>query len=177
MEIVTMKRQTIVNLSVAVVFASTSIIGLASEATECTQPCAAAAETITILPARPLTLVEPDASNDARVGSGATCGATQPELVKQAEAMNDHIKPVKELVGYVRSPQGLAIKLLNDHVVRIPAWVGWAMDPIGNLKNRAVGEARDQAKSLIKSQTSQSNSCGESVPAVIVPSEDTYSAI
>jgi hypothetical protein len=51
------------------------------------------------------------------------------------------------------------------------------MDPIGNLKNRAVGEARDQAKSLIKSQTSQSNSCGESVPAVIVPSEDTYSAI
>jgi len=100
-----MKRQTIVNLSVAVLFASTSIIGLASEATECTQPCAAAAETITILPARPLALVEPDASNEARVGSGATCGATQPELVKQAEAMNDRIKPVKELVGYVRSPQ------------------------------------------------------------------------
>lgn len=71
-----------------------------------------------------------------------TCGTESPSLIKQAEQLNDRVKPIKEIIGYVRSPQGLAIKLVNDHVVKIPAWVGYAMDPVGSLKNRAMDEVR-----------------------------------
>ncbi len=67
-------------------------------------------------------------------------------LVKQAEYLNAKIKPIRELVGYVRSPQGLAIKLVNDHIVKIPAWVGYAMDPIGSIKHRALDEVKTQVK-------------------------------
>ena len=67
-------------------------------------------------------------------------------MVRQADALNDQIKPIKEIVGYVRSPQGLAIKLVNDHVVKIPKWVGYAVDPVGSIKQRAMREVKDHAR-------------------------------
>jgi hypothetical protein len=77
------------------------------------------------------------------------CNSQSSSLIKQAEQLNDRAKPIKEIVGYVRSPQGLAIKLVNDHVVKIPAWVGYAMDPVGSLKNRAMDEVRTRAKTMV----------------------------
>lgn len=71
------------------------------------------------------------------------------QLVRQAESINVRIKPIKEIAGYVRSPQGLAIKLVNDHVFKIPAWVGYAADPVGSLKNRAVGEVKSQLRETV----------------------------
>lgn len=65
------------------------------------------------------------------------------------EEINTQIKPVKEIVGYIRSPQGLAVKLVNDHVFKIPAWVGYAMDPVGSLKRRAIDEVRAKAKEMV----------------------------
>lgn len=70
-------------------------------------------------------------------------------LVKQVEELNDKIKPIKEIIGYVRSPQGLAIKLVNDHIVKIPPWVGYAMDPIGSVKRRVIDEVRTRAKQAL----------------------------
>lgn len=75
--------------------------------------------------------------------------ACEMSLVRQADELNDRIKPIRDLVGYVRSPQGLAIKLVNDHVVSIPGWVGYAIDPVGSLKRRAMEEVRDRARSAI----------------------------
>lgn len=77
------------------------------------------------------------------------CNSQSSSLIKQAEQLNDRVKPIKEIIGYVRSPQGLAIKLVNDHVVKIPAWVGYAMDPVGSLKNRAMDEVRTRAKTMV----------------------------
>lgn len=71
------------------------------------------------------------------------------EIAESAEKLNDQIKPAKEIIGYVRSPQGLAMKLVNDHVVKIPAWVGYAVDPVGSLKSKAMDEVRTRAKSAI----------------------------
>ncbi|MBL8524385.1 MAG: hypothetical protein JNN20_11910 [Betaproteobacteria bacterium] len=68
------------------------------------------------------------------------------KLVRDVEALNDQIKPIKEIVGYVRSPQGLAIKLVNDHVVKIPKWVGYAVDPVGSIKQRAIKEVKGHAR-------------------------------
>ena len=79
------------------------------------------------------------------------CGTgTGAGLVKSAEDLNDKVKPLRDVVGYVRSPQGLAIKLVNDHIVKIPAWVGYAMDPVGSLKNKALDEVRTRAKEVFK---------------------------
>ena len=89
----------------------------------------------------PATEVEPPKTD--------ACGTESPSLIKQAEQLNDRVKPIKEIIGYVRSPQGLAIKLVNDHIVKIPAWVGYAMDPVGSLKNRAMDEVRTRAKAAI----------------------------
>lgn len=88
------------------------------------------------------------------------------DLIKQAEQLNDRIKPIKDIVGYVRSPQGLAIKLVNDHVVKIPPWVGYAIDPIGSLKNRAMDEVRTRAKSAM-GLNHKSESCAAETAAPI----------
>lgn len=79
-----------------------------------------------------------------------TCeGGTR--VVQHVEKLNAQIEPDKDLVGYVRSPQGLAVKLVNDHLFKIPGWVGFALDPVGTLKQKAIDEARSRAKDLLKS--------------------------
>jgi hypothetical protein len=100
------------------------------------------------------------------------CGTESPSLLKQAEQLNDRVKPIKEIVGYVRSPQGLAIKLVNDHVVKIPAWVGYAIDPVGSLKNRAMDEVRTRAKAAIglnRAPTSCAAETAAPIDAALIP--------
>lgn len=82
-----------------------------------------------------------EAGADAR--HATTCDSS---LVQKAEELNDKVRPIREIVGYVRSPQGLVIKLVNDYVVTIPVWVGYAMDPLGSIKRKAFDEARTLAK-------------------------------
>ena len=88
-------------------------------------------------------------------------------LIQSAENLNDQVKPIREIVGYVRSPQGLAIKLVNDYVVKIPAWIGYALDPLGSLKHAAIDKVRTQAKdALADSQDCDAGKTNESFNAV-----------
>ena len=93
----------------------------------------------------------------AREAASEATGTTSCDtgFMKTAEDLNDKVKPIKDIVGYVRSPQGLAIKLVNDHIVKIPAWIGYAMDPLGSIKRQAFGKAR----SLAKDALSDGNAC------------------
>ena len=84
-------------------------------------------------------------------------------FMKAADDLNDKVKPVRDIIGYVRSPQGLAIKLVNDHIVRIPAWIGYALDPLGSIKRQAMGEMR----SRIRDAMSDENACA------IAPADDS----
>jgi hypothetical protein len=100
------------------------------------------------------------------------CNSQSSSLIKQAEQLNDRAKPIKEIVGYVRSPQGLAIKLVNDHVVKIPAWVGYAMDPVGSLKNRAMDEVRTRAKTMVGLDRATANCAAQTaapIDAALIP--------
>ena len=100
------------------------------------------------------------------------CNSQSASLIKQAEQLNDRVKPIKEIIGYVRSPQGLAIKLVNDHVVKIPAWVGYAMDPVGSLKNRAMDEVRTRAKTMVGLNRATTGCVAEPaapIDAVLIP--------
>ena len=71
-------------------------------------------------------------------------------ILKQADDLNVRIKPIKELIGYVRSPQSFAIKLIDKHVVKIPAWVSFAIDPVGSLKNKALDEVKSPIRDAMK---------------------------
>jgi hypothetical protein len=104
----------------------------------------------------------------AQSAEAAPCSttATNDGVVAQIESLNDRVKPIKEIVGYVRSPQGLAMKLVNDHVVKIPAWVGYAIDPVGSLKNRAMDEVRTRAKDAV-GLGKKPHACPAADPALI----------
>jgi hypothetical protein len=88
-------------------------------------------------------------STDKNAVSG-TCGTG---LLKRADALNEQAKPLREVVGYVRSPQGLVVKLVNDHVVKIPSWVGYAIDPLGSLKSKAIDEAKSHVRDAFNKGT------------------------
>ncbi len=108
-------------------------------------------------------------SADKNAGAG-TCGTG---LLKRADALNEQAKPLREVVGYVRSPQGLAVKLVNDHVVKIPAWVGYAIDPIGALKNKAI----DEAKSSVRDAFEKDSPCDAKAGDVLSFDHDHTQAI
>lgn len=91
----------------------------------------------------------PAAVEPAQDVPAAAATACSESLVTKVEALNDQVKPIREIVGYVRTPQGLAMKLVNDHIVKIPAWVGFALDPVGSIKHRAIDEVRSRAKTAM----------------------------
>ena len=109
------------------------------------------------------------AHREASVGASPATSCDS-ALLKAADDINDKVKPIREIIGYVRSPQGLVIKLVNDHVVKIPAWIGYAIDPLGSLKHKVVNEVRAQARGAINGGSScASDAAGdfsESVEAV-----------
>ncbi len=80
-------------------------------------------------------------------------------LVAQAEDLNNKMKPVKDIIGYVHSPQSLALKVVNDHIVKIPSWVGFALDPVGTVKNKAIDMARDKAKDAMGLKAGNNAAC------------------
>ncbi|MEO8384241.1 MAG: hypothetical protein ABI583_03285 [Betaproteobacteria bacterium] len=111
----------------------------------CVEPASAVAtfETTTEVKLEPITIVTPRQAVAQPIQTNACATG---ELMQRAEELNDKVKPIRELIGYVRSPQGLVFKLVNDHIVKIPAWVGFAVDPIGSIKHRAIDEVRTRAK-------------------------------
>lgn len=141
-----MKRQT---LAIALFSCLISIgASAASDDFECSPQCI---PIDTVMPiAEPNLEKTPASAMTATVAANPCAGNSVANVVKQAESINDRVKPIRELIGYVRTPQSLAIKLVNDHIVRIPPWVGFAMDPVGTIKNRAIGEAKDWGKARAK---------------------------
>ncbi len=96
-------------------------------------------------------------------------GLCQFGVVREAARINRDLAPVKRIVGIVTNPTGFAIKQVNDHVVHIPAWVGYAMDPRGAIRAKVVDLARDQVKKAAGLQNDCVLPAGgekEAVPAV-----------
>ncbi len=115
-------------------------------------------------------MCQPAAAPVVEVATPCGSAPTQAQtLAHDAEKFSDRIKPVKEIIGYVRSPQGLAMKLVNDHIVAIPAWVGYALDPVGSIKHRAMDEVRTHAKSAMGLTKSAACSAVEPGEPVLLP--------
>ena len=114
-------------------------------------------------PVESLIVIVPNESTSCVGGKGAG-----ERTVEQLESLNDQIWPVRDVIGYVKSPQSLVLKLVNDHVVTIPAWFGFLLDPIGTIRNKAMDEARNQARSTLKAALIPENRCAPEAPATLV---------
>jgi len=66
--------------------------------------------------------------------------------VREVAKIDHDLKPVKEIYGIVTNPTGFALKQVNDHVVHIPKWVGYAIDPQGAVRARVMDMARAELK-------------------------------
>jgi hypothetical protein len=71
------------------------------------------------------------------------------KAVREVARLEQRLRPAKEIAGYVANPTGFALKMVNDHVVHIPQWVGIAMDPQGYVRGKAIEYARNQAKKAV----------------------------
>lgn len=94
----------------------------------------------------------PDAPAKTTCAAKSDAPSSTQAAVEKIENVNNQLKPIKEIAGYIQSPQSLGLKLVNDHIVKIPAWVGYAIDPVGAIKNKAMGVVRDRAKTALKAE-------------------------
>jgi len=78
--------------------------------------------------------------------SGGTTGLCRHRAVREALQVERDLAPVKKVVNAVTNPTGFVIEQINDHVVRIPAWVGYAMDPKGALRSAVMKRVRQEAR-------------------------------
>ena len=107
-----------------------------------------------------ITVAAPRETDDTRLPT--RCNNS---FMKKADELEARSKSLREIVGHIRSPQGLAIKLVNDHVVKLPAWVGYAMDPVGSIKHRVIDQVKTRAKDAMRN--------GESCPITPAPAPET----
>jgi hypothetical protein len=82
--------------------------------------------------------------------------------VRDAARINDQLKPVKEIYDIAVNPTGFAVKMVDEHVVHIPKWVGYAMDPKGAAKSYVINYVRTQAKKQVGLQ----DECRAAPPAI-----------
>lgn len=71
------------------------------------------------------------------------------KAVREVARLDRELKPVKDVYEIAANPTGYAIKLVSEHVVPIPPWVGFAMDPQGAVKAELMKRARKELKKQV----------------------------
>ena len=69
--------------------------------------------------------------------------------VRDVARLDAKLQPAKELYAAATNPTGYAIKLADRHVVRIPKWVGFAMDPERYVRAAAINHVRKELKKQV----------------------------
>ena len=165
-----MKTNKILSLTAAAMM--TLSIAAHADDNDCFPMCAAKPADATVVKTEAAKVEKTEGAEklEPMVVTAAPLPACGNKLVNQAEALNDRVEPVKELIGYIHSPQSLAMKVVNDHIVTIPRWVGYALDPVGAIKNKAIDEVKDHAKSALGFKG------GNGVDCNATPAETTVAA-
>jgi hypothetical protein len=68
------------------------------------------------------------------------------EAVREVARIDAKLKPAKDLYELATNPTGFAIRMVNRHVIHIPKWVGFAMDPQGYVRGEAMSYVRRELK-------------------------------
>ena len=67
-------------------------------------------------------------------------------LVREAVRIDVETRPIREVIGIVANPTGFVLKQVDEHIVHIPKWVGYAIDPKGALRAEVLKRARHEAR-------------------------------
>jgi hypothetical protein len=67
-------------------------------------------------------------------------------LVREAVRVDVETRPLREVIGIVTNPTGFVLKQVNDHVVHIPKWVGFVIDPKAALRSEVMKRVRAEAR-------------------------------
>jgi hypothetical protein len=70
-------------------------------------------------------------------------------VVREVARIDRDLEPLKKAVGAITNPTGFALEQVDKHVVHIPPWVGYAIDPRGALRSAVIKRARDEAKKAV----------------------------
>lgn len=107
---------------------------------------------------------------------GARINLCEHRAVREAARLDAKLKPAKDVYEIATNPTGYALKLVDRHVVPIPKWVGFAMDPQGYVRGAAMKKVRHE----LKKQVGLHEECAaeiaaervaEDAPAVFVDAE------
>jgi hypothetical protein len=71
------------------------------------------------------------------------------KAVRDVARVDRDLKPIKEIYGAVTNPTGFAIKLVDQHVIHIPAWVNYAINPRGAITHKLLDMARQEARKQV----------------------------
>ena len=69
--------------------------------------------------------------------------------VREAGRINAKVKPVREIYEFAVNPTGFAIRMVDEHIVHIPKWIGIAMDPRGAARGYVIERVREAAKKQV----------------------------
>lgn len=87
------------------------------------------------------------------------------KAVREAARLDAKLKPAKDLYEAAVNPTGYAMKLVDRHVVAIPEWVGFAMDPPGYVRAAAMKKVRHE----LKKQVGLQRECAAEIAAEDAP--------
>ena len=69
------------------------------------------------------------------------------ETVREAVRLENELRPVKRVYDIAMNPTGFVIEKVSEEAgVKIPKWVGFALDPKGYARNYVMKRAREEAK-------------------------------
>lgn len=71
------------------------------------------------------------------------------EAMEAKAKFDEATKPIKEIVDIVQSPQGFLLKQVDAHVVKLPKWLPYALDPKGAVKARLITEVKSRTKEAV----------------------------
>jgi hypothetical protein len=78
--------------------------------------------------------------------------------VREVYRIERELRPVKEIYDIATNPTGFVIKTVSEQAgVKIPRWVGYAMDPQGSLRSAAMKRVRAE----VKKHAGLANDCAE----------------
>jgi len=70
----------------------------------------------------------------------------QYHAVREIGKIDRQLQPVKEIAGIVTNPEGFVIHEVDQHIVHVPAWVGYAMNPRGAIRAKVIDVVRAEMK-------------------------------
>jgi len=71
------------------------------------------------------------------------------KVVRDLARIDRQVKPLKNVYDIAVNPMGFAIRQVSEHVVHIPAWVGYAMNPQGAIRAKVMERVRLEAKKQV----------------------------